>query len=168
MQIDDQLRIAAPQAAVWAALNDPAVLEACIPGCEKIVAAAPTEMSAAMVIKVGPIKARFTGRVTLTEIDAPNGYKIVGEGQGGVAGFAKGHALVRLTQDGDETVLTYSVEANVGGKIAQLGSRMIEGAARKLAQEFFTALRRHLVPEPVVEEVKTEKRGWFGGVTGGA
>ena len=138
MEMTGEQRLPAPREAVWAALNDPEVLKQCIPGCEEIVKTSDTEMTAKVSAKVGPVSAKFTGSVTLSDMDPPNGYTISGQGEGGVAGFAKGGAKVALT-DGAEggTVLTYDVEANVGGKIAQLGGRLIDGVAKKNADAFF-------------------------------
>ena len=138
MEMSGSERIAASKEAVWAALNDPAILQQCIPGCQKLEKASDNEMTATVTLKVGPVKASFNGKVTLSNIDAPNSYRITGEGSGGVAGFAKGGANVRLEQDADITVLHYDVDAQVGGKIAQLGSRLIDSTAKKLAGEFFT------------------------------
>ena len=137
MEIKGEYRIAAPRDKVFAALNDQAMLQACIPGCESLEKLSDTEMKAKVRLRIGPVSASFTGKVTLSDIDPPNGYKISGEGQGGVAGFAKGGAVVTLTEDGGETVLTYDVDAQVGGKIAQVGARLIDGTAKKLADEFF-------------------------------
>lgn len=137
MEIKGEYKIAAPREKVFAALNDPAVLQACIPGCESLEKTSDTEMKAKVRLRIGPVSATFTGKVTLSDIDPPNGYKISGEGQGGVAGFAKGGAVVALRDDGGATVLDYNVDAQVGGKIAQVGARLIEGTARKLSDEFF-------------------------------
>ncbi|EFI51271.1 carbon monoxide dehydrogenase subunit G [Afipia sp. 1NLS2] len=137
MEMNGSERIAASKEVVWAALNDPAILQQCIPGCQKLEKASDSEMTATVTLKVGPVKASFNGKVTLSDIDAPNSYRITGEGAGGVAGFAKGGANVRLEQDADITVLHYDVDAQVGGKIAQLGSRLIDSTAKKLAGEFF-------------------------------
>jgi carbon monoxide dehydrogenase subunit G len=137
MEIKGEYRIAAPREKVFAALNDQAVLQACIPGCESLEKTSDTEMKAKVRMRIGPVSASFSGKVTLSDIDPPNGYKISGEGQGGAAGFAKGGAVVNLREDGAETVLTYSVDAQVGGKIAQVGARLIDGTAKKLADEFF-------------------------------
>jgi uncharacterized protein len=149
MNLTDQQRIEAPKAAVWAALNDPEVLRQCIPGCKEIERVSPTEMTAKATIKIGPITATFGGRVTFFDIDPPNGYTIAGEGQGGVAGFAKGSAIVRLVADGPATILHYDVKADVGGKIAQLGARLIDATARKLAGEFFTKFGAVVATAPV-------------------
>jgi uncharacterized protein len=137
MEIKGEYKIAAPRDKVFAALNDPAVLQACIPGCESLEKTSDTEMKAKVRMRIGPVSASFSGKVTLSDIDPPNGYRISGEGQGGAAGFAKGGAEVKLRDEGGETVLTYDVDAQVGGKIAQVGARLIDGTARKLADEFF-------------------------------
>jgi uncharacterized protein len=137
MEIKGEYKIPAPREKVFAALNDPTVLQACIPGCESLEKTSDTEMNAKVRLRIGPVSATFTGKVTLSDIDPPNGYRISGEGQGGVAGFAKGGAVVTLRDDGGATVLDYNVDAQVGGKIAQVGARLIDGTARKLADEFF-------------------------------
>lgn len=139
MDMSGEERIEAPVAAVWRALNDPDVLRACIPGCEALEKLSDTDMTATVVLKVGPIKARFAGTVELANLDPPRSYTIRGEGKGGIAGFAKGGADVSLAEDGpDATLLSYTVKADVGGKIAQLGSRLIDSTARKLATQFFS------------------------------
>lgn len=138
MDMTGEFRIPAPRRKVWEALNDPEILKQSIPGCEEIEKISPTELAAKVTAKVGPVKARFGGKVTLSDLDPPNGYKITGEGSGGAAGFAKGGATVRLADDGDGTKLTYVVEAHVGGKLAQIGSRLIDATARKMAEDFFT------------------------------
>jgi carbon monoxide dehydrogenase subunit G len=137
MEIKGEYRIPASREKVFAALNDPEVLQACIPGCESLEKVSDTELKAKVRMRIGPVSAAFSGKVTLSDIDPPNGYRISGEGQGGAAGFAKGGAVVALAQDGSDTVLTYNVDAQVGGKIAQVGARLIDGTARKLADEFF-------------------------------
>lgn len=137
MEMSGEQRILADRQTVWNALNDPEILRRCIPGCQELVKESETAMTALAVVKVGPISARFHGRVTLSELDPPNGYRISGEGQGGVAGHARGGALVRLTDDGDGTLLTYDVSAQIGGKLAQLGGRMIDATARSMAGAFF-------------------------------
>jgi carbon monoxide dehydrogenase subunit G len=137
MDMTGEYRIAAPRAAVWAALNDTEILRQSIPGCDEIEKTSETEFTAKVTAKVGPVKARFGGKVTLSDIDPPNGYTISGEGSGGAAGFAKGGAKVSLATDGAVTVLSYTVQANVGGKLAQIGSRLIDGTARKMADDFF-------------------------------
>ncbi len=138
MEIKGEYRIAASREKVFAALNDPAVLQACIPGCESLEKTSDTEMKAKVRLRIGPVSASFTGKVTLSDLDPPNGYKISGEGQGGAAGFAKGGAVVSLREDGADTLLSYNVDAQVGGKIAQVGARLIDGTAKKLADEFFS------------------------------
>lgn len=140
MRMTGEERIAAPRAKVWAALNDPAVLRQCIPGCQSLEQDAPDRLRAAVEVRIGPIGARFNGAVTLSEIDAPNGYRITGEGQGGMAGSAKGGARVALADDGADTLLTYEVDAEVGGRLAQLGGPIIDATARQLAGKFFANL----------------------------
>src|SRR6202012_582820 len=135
MDMTGERRIPAPRQAVWDALNDPEVLRASIPGCETLEKTADDQMKATASVKVGPISARFNGKVQLSDIDAPNGYTISGEGQGGVAGFAKGGAQVSLKDDTGGTMLSYKVNAQVGGKLAQIGSRLIDATARKMADE---------------------------------
>jgi carbon monoxide dehydrogenase subunit G len=137
MDMTGERRIPAPRQKVWTALNDPAVLKASIPGCESLEKTSDTDLKATAAVKIGPIAARFTGKVQLLDLDPPNSYRIEGEGQGGVAGFAKGGAVVKLTEDGDVTVLTYDVKAQVGGKIAQLGARLIDATAKQMADLFF-------------------------------
>ena len=146
MQMNDSQRIPASKAKVWAALNDPEILRRCIPGCQSLEMASPTEMTATVVLKVGPVKATFSGKVTLTDIDAPNGYRIVGEGAGGVAGFAKGGAKVRLEEEAPGVTLHYEADAQIGGKLAQLGSRLIDSTSRKLAASFFENLAGVVAP----------------------
>ena len=137
MTMTGEVALSAPRETVWAKLNDPEVLKVCIPGCESLELIGDHEFQAVAVNKVGPVKARFKGKVRLTDLDPPNGYKISGEGDGGVAGFAKGGAEVKLTPKDAGTLLTYTVEAQIGGKLAQLGQRLINGAAKKMADEFF-------------------------------
>jgi len=138
MELTDEIRISAPRDVVYQALNNPDVLRACIPGCEELTQSAPDQLEAKVVLKVGPVKARFAGEVTLDTSNAPDGFTLSGEGKGGAAGFAKGGADVTLTEEGDETVLTYTAKVDIGGKIAQLGSRLIAGTATKLSGKFFT------------------------------
>ena len=138
MDMTGEFRVTAPRETVWKALNDPAILKQSIPGCEELVKVSDTELTARVAAKVGPVSARFSGKVILSDLDPPNGYTISGEGQGGVAGFAKGGAQVRLKDDGGGTLLTYAVQAQIGGKLAQIGSRLIDATARKMAEEFFT------------------------------
>lgn len=137
--IEGEERIEAPLQKVWEALNDPAVLKASIPGCQSLEKKSDTELAATVVLKIGPIKATFNGEVTLKNLNPPNSYTISGEGKGGIAGFAKGGADVTLTEDGPgATILKYQAKADVGGKIAQLGSRLIESTSKKLAGQFFS------------------------------
>ncbi len=137
MDMTGEYRIAAPKQVVWEALNDPETLKACIPGCETIEKQSDTEMTATVKAKVGPVSAKFKGKVTLSDIDPPNSYRISGEGQGGPAGFGKGGANVSLTEEDGLTVLRYQANAQVGGKLAQIGARLVDGAAKKIADEFF-------------------------------
>jgi hypothetical protein len=138
MDLTGEYRIAASRERVWEALNDPETLKASIPGCSDLQAVGDNSFTATVTAKVGPVKAKFQGQVTLSDMDPPNGYTIQGEGKGGAAGFAKGGAKITLLEDGDGTLLQYEVNANVGGKLAQIGSRLIDGTAKKLSGEFFT------------------------------
>ena len=150
MEIKGEYRIAAPREKVFAALNEASVLKACIPGCESLEKVSDTEMKAKVRMRIGPVSASFTGKVTLSDIDPPNGYRISGEGQGGAAGFAKGGAVVTLREDAGDTVLNYDVDAQVGGKIAQVGARLITGTAKKLADQFFGKFAESVgAPPPV-------------------
>jgi uncharacterized protein len=146
MDMTGERRISAPRETVWQALNNPEVLKASIPGCESLEKLSDTEMKATAAVRIGPISARFTGNVLLTDIDPPNGYAIGGEGQGGVAGFAKGGAKVRLDDDGAGTLLRYEVHAQVGGKIAQLGARLIDASAKQMADAFFDRFSDRVAP----------------------
>jgi carbon monoxide dehydrogenase subunit G len=137
MKMEDEIRIDAPRAQVFAALNDPGILKQAIPGCQELEKVSDTEMTATVQAKVGPVKAKFSGKVVLSDINPPEGYTISGEGTGGAAGFAKGSARVTLVEEGDATLLRYAVDADVGGKLAQIGNRLIEGTSKKLAGEFF-------------------------------
>jgi uncharacterized protein len=137
MEMNAERRISANKEKVWEALNDIETLKSSIPGCDVMDAISDTSFNAQITAKVGPVKAKFKFDVTLTDIDAPNSYTINGQGQGGAAGFANGSAAVSLREDGDETILTYHAKAKVGGKLAQLGSRLIDGTAQKMADEFF-------------------------------
>ncbi|MDL2404656.1 carbon monoxide dehydrogenase subunit G [Rhizobium calliandrae] len=137
MDMTGEERIAAPRDVVWAALNDPEILKQCIPGCQSLEKISPTELTATVKLKIGPVSASFNGEVTLSNINAPESYTISGEGKGGIAGFAKGGADVTLEEEGGETILRYEAKALVGGKIAQLGSRLVDSSAKKLAQQFF-------------------------------
>lgn len=138
MDMSGEYTIPAPREKVWEALNDPEVLKQCIDGCQSLEQTSDTEFQAKVTAKVGPVKATFNGKVNLSDIDPPNGYTISGEGQGGVAGFAKGGAQVKLSGEGNETVLTYEANAEVGGKLASVGSRLVLGVAKKTADDFFS------------------------------
>jgi uncharacterized protein len=172
MQMNDIQRVPASRDKVWAALNDPDILRRCIPGCESLAMTSPTEMTATVVVRVGPVKASFAGKVTLSDLDPPNGYRIAGEGSGGVAGFAKGGATVKLEAEApDTTNLQYAVDAQIGGKLAQLGGRLIDSTAKKLAAEFFQNLAAALTPPETPaaeapapaesEAVDEPKKGWL-------
>ncbi|HKA70702.1 MAG TPA: carbon monoxide dehydrogenase subunit G [Xanthobacteraceae bacterium] len=137
MVMNGEVQLPAAQEAVWAKLNDPEVLKICIPGCESLEKLSDTEFQAVATNKIGPVKARFKGKVRLSDLDPPNSYKISGEGDGGVAGFAKGGAVVTLKAQDGGTLLSYNVEAQIGGKLAQIGQRLVNGAAKKLADQFF-------------------------------
>ena len=142
MTMSGEVTLPAGRPKVWAMLNDPAVLKASIPGCQSLEKTSETSFSAVVKVKIGPVGASFKGKVQLSDIDPPNGYTISGEGEGGIAGFANGGAKVLLADASDGTLLKYDVLANVGGKIAQLGSRLIDGVAKKLADQFFANLAK--------------------------
>ena len=150
LELSDEILISAPRDRVYAALNNPEILQRCIPGCEELIQHSATDLEAKVVLKIGPVKARFGGKVTLDTTDAPAGFSLRGEGSGGVAGFAKGGAIVTLEDLGEDTMLRYTANADVGGKIAQLGSRLILGTARNLAGNFF---------ETFAEVMKVEAAG---------
>lgn len=152
MEMSGQQRIAAARDRVWAALNDPDILKQCIPGCQELTKEGDNAFSAKVRAKVGPVSANFTGQVTLSEMVPPESYTISGEGKGGAAGFAKGGAKVSLAEDGDGTLLSYDVEAKVGGKMAQLGARLIDGTARKMADDFFGRFSELVAPAPEAAE----------------
>lgn len=173
MDMNGSQRIEASREAVYAGLNDVDVLRQCIPGCESIEKTSDNEMVAKVTLRIGPVKASFSGKVLLSDLDPPNGYTISGEGSGGMAGFAKGSARVRLEPDGDATILHYTVDADIGGKLAQLGSRLIDGTAKKLAGDFFTKFGEIVsgggTPEgdgPAPEGEGAEKKGWMGKIFG--
>ena len=138
MELNGEQRIEAPRQKVWDALNDPQVLKACIPGCQSLDQHGDDAFEAVVIAKVGPVKAKFNGRVNLSNIRPPESYTITGEGRGGAAGMAKGGADVTLLEDGNATLLQYKVKADVGGKIAQIGSRLISSTANKYARDFFS------------------------------
>jgi len=146
MTMSGEVQLNAPRDEVYKKLNDAEVLKACIPGCEQLDKLSDTEFQATSTMKVGPVKARWKGKVTLSDLDPPNGYKISGEGEGGVAGFAKGGAAVALSDKDGGTLLSYNVEAQIGGKLAQLGQRLIAGAAKKMADDFFDKFAKSVNP----------------------
>lgn len=152
MQLSGNRTINAPRETVWAALNDPEVLKACIPGCTELEKTSDTSFEATVKQKVGPVSATFKGAVELSDINAPESYRISGEGKGGAAGFAKGGANVSLAEADGGTVLTYEVDAKVGGKIAQLGARLIDGFAKKMADQFFATFQEQVEGEPEADE----------------
>ena len=173
MQMNDSRLVAAPPAVVWAALLDPEVLKASVPGCEEISGSVAEGFEAAVVQKVGPVKARFTGLVTFADVVEGESLTLTGEGKGGAAGFAKGEAKVTLAPEGDGTRLTYAVDAKVGGKLAQLGSRIIDGFARKMADDFFSrfaeAVEGPKDADPGADpgaDPEAPKKGWFRRVLG--
>ena len=144
MEIAGEYRIAAPRAVVWQAILDPDMLRRCIPGCKELEQTGENAFAAKVQIKVGPVSATFSGTVELQDIEPPSSCRIVGQGNGGVAGFAKGDAKVTLAEDGEETLLTYVADAQIGGKLAALGGRLIQATARKLADQFFSAFAEAL------------------------
>lgn len=154
MKLSDEKKIAAPREIVWAGLNDVDVLKASIPGCDSLEKTSDTGFEAVVRAKVGPVKAKFKGAVELSDLNPPESYRISGEGKGGAAGFAKGGATVTLVEDGDGTILKYDVDADVGGKLAQIGGRLLEGTTKKLAGEFFDNFEAALTAdkEPASEE----------------
>ncbi len=176
MQMSDQKEIAADPASVYAALLNPEVLKACVPGAQEVTGSPEEGFEAKVTQKVGPVKATFTGKVTLSDMVPGENLTITGEGKGGAAGFAKGGAEVTLTPSDTGTLLSYDVEAKVGGKLAQLGSRIIDGFAKKMADQFFTNLQDALAPEPPEGEAEApdadagdaKPKGWFRKLLGGA
>ena len=149
MDMTGEQRIPLPRQQVWEALNDPAILQACIAGCESIERVTDTEYKVAMTAAIGPVKAKFAGKLVLSDLDPPSSYALAFEGSGGAAGFGKGGAKVRLTEDGAVTILSYEATASVGGKLAQIGSRLIDGVARKMAEDFFVRFNATVAPTPV-------------------
>jgi hypothetical protein len=147
MEMTGEFRIPAPRQRVWEGLNDPEILKSSIPGCQTIEKLSDTAFTAKVLAQVGPVKANFAGKVTLADLNPPQSYTIAGEGTGGVAGFAKGSAKVNLDEDGGATVLHYAVQAHVGGKLAQIGSRLIDSVARRMAENFFTRFVAAVAPE---------------------
>jgi len=172
MEMQGSRRIAAPREVVWAALNDPEVLKASIPGCQQLTGSPEDGFEAVVKQKVGPVSATFQGKVTLADVVPSTSYTISGEGKGGAAGFAKGGAAVALADDGDGTVLSYDVKASVGGKLAQLGSRLIDGFAKKMADTFFENFQAAVEPPPEPDAGAAppaqgdKKPGWFRRITG--
>lgn len=174
MQLTDSRDIAAPPYVVWTAILNADVLKECVPGCESMTGSPETGFEAAVVQKVGPVKARFTGVVSLTDLVPPQSLTLSGEGKGGAAGFAKGSARVTMEPIATGTRLTYTVEANVGGKLAQLGSRIIDGFAKKMADEFFTRFQDAVEGPDTQDDAADEpaepgetKKGWFKRMIGG-
>jgi carbon monoxide dehydrogenase subunit G len=149
MDLADEITINAPKSRVYAALNDPEILRQSIPGCEELIKHSDTELEARVVLKIGPVKARFTGTVTLDTSGAPDAFSLTGQGNGGAAGHAKGGADVTLTEDNGVTTLRYNARADIGGKLAQLGSRLIQSTAKKLAAQFFTNFQEVVAPAEV-------------------
>lgn len=168
MDMTGEERIGASREAVWAALNDVEVLKQCIPGCQSLERVSGSDLAAKVKLQIGPVSANFSGKVKLSDLDPPNGYRIAGEGSGGAAGYAKGSAVVRLLQDGAGTLLRYEAKADVGGKLAQLGGRLIDATARKLAGEFFHKFTAVVGPLPGEEVPAADGkqpgllRRWFG------
>jgi uncharacterized protein len=154
MEMTGEQLIAVAQEQVWVALNDPGVLKACIPGCELIEKIGDNEYKVAMTAAVGPVRAKFNGKLVLSNINPPNSYSIAFEGSGGAAGFGKGSADVSLTRDGAGTKLSYTAKAQVGGKLAQVGSRLIDGVARKMADDFFTRFKQTVTPQAAAAAVE--------------
>jgi uncharacterized protein len=147
MELQGERLIDAPQARTWAALNDPAILKDCIAGCESLERTAADAFQALVAVKVGPVSARFKGSLKMTDVRSPDSYRINFDGQGGVAGFGKGSAAVTLRPEGEQTRLAYEAKAQIGGKIAQVGSRLIDAAAGKITDDFFTAFEARLQAE---------------------
>lgn len=156
MDIAGEQLISVPQSRVWDALNDPQILKACIPGCESIQLVTENQYKILMTVAVGPVKAKFTGDLTLSDIDAPNSYALTFAGNGGVAGFGKGGAQVSLSPEGADTKLAYTASAQVGGKLAQVGSRLIDSVAKKMAEEFFGRFKALLTPVEELTQAMTE------------
>ena len=152
MELNDEIMIAASKTRVYEALNDTEILTACIPGCEELIRHSDTELEAKVVLKIGPVKAKFNGTVMLDQSKAPDGFSLSGEGEGGLAGFAKGGADVTLTEDGETTILHYSAKAETGGKIAQLGGRLITSTAKKLSKAFFEKFEKIMTGELEVQQ----------------
>lgn len=159
MQLRGEVLIGAPRAQVWAALNDPVVLSACIPGCEGVEVVSPVEKTARVMVKVGPVRARFAGRILLSDIVENERCAMGFEGSGGAAGMARGESQVTLTDEGSDTRLSYSVKASVAGKLGQVGGRMIDAAAKQMADQFFTAFQAQVAPKPPPAPTATSEAG---------
>jgi len=166
MELEDEIFIKAPRDVVYAALNDPEILKECIPGCEELTKESDTELKAKVVLKIGPVKATFGGAVTLDPSEAPERFSLVGEGNGGVAGFAKGGADVELVEQDEGTLLKYTAKAEIGGKLAQLGSRLVMSTAKKLSKTFFEKFNTVLTGGEQSDEVPEEKKGFWKKLTG--
>src|SRR5262245_17818179 len=165
MDMSGERRIGASRKTVWAALNDPRILKACIPGCESLDMQSPIDMTTRVRLAIGPVKATFNAKLKLSDLDPPNRYRISGEGSGGVAGYAKGGADVRLADDGAGTLMRYDVKADVGGKLAQLGGRLIDATTKKLADQFFEKFTAVVGEESAAARVSStapsNKESWF-------
>jgi carbon monoxide dehydrogenase subunit G len=148
MEMTGEQLIPLPQEATWAALNDPNVLKDCIPGCDSLTSTADQEYEVLMTAKVGPVSAKFKGKMTVANADPPRAYTLTFEGQGGVAGFARGEASISLSPEGPATRLTYTAKATIGGKLAQVGARLIDGVAKQLAGKFFESFNKRVSPKP--------------------
>lgn len=164
MELQDEIFINAPKNVVYAALNDPEILKQCIPGCEELIKESDTELTAKVVLKVGPVKAKFNGDVTLNTDGAPDTFSLSGQGNGGVAGYAKGGADVELIEQDGGTMLKYMAKADIGGKLAQLGSRLVTSTAKKLSKNFFEDFEKVVCGEPDGDE--EEKKGFWGKLVG--
>ena len=158
MEMTGEQLIPLPQQRVWEALNDPGILKTCIPGCEAIEKVSELEYKVAMTAAIGPVKAKFNGKLLLSDLNPPHSYSLAFEGSGGAAGFGKGAAQVSLTADGNGTRLTYKATASVGGKLAQIGSRLIDGVAKKMSDDFFARFNQTVAPVPAAAEQKLEAR----------
>lgn len=170
MEMTEEQRIPVDQQKVWAALNDPEIIKACIPGCESIDRTGENHYRLTVLAAVGPVRARFQGAMSMTDLNPPRSYNLVFEGQGGLAGFAKGDAAVTLQPAGSDTLLTYTARAQVGGKLAQIGSRMIDSAARKMADQFFTNFKAILAPDQEATSLAAADHGtspWLAGAIAG-
>ncbi len=168
MKMNDERVIAAEPGVVWAALLDPEVLKACVPGCQEMTGSPEEGFEATVVQKVGPVKATFKGAVTLSDVEEPHRLTLTGEGKGGAAGFAKGSSTVALSPEGDGTKIVYEVEALVGGKLAQLGSRLIDSFSKRMADQFFERFQAVVEGTDDAEvEVSEEKKGWLSRLRGG-